>query len=135
MEELYATLGALPAQSITVFLDACFSGAKREGGMMASTRGVAIKVKASSPMGKMVVFSASQEDETAYPYKEQEHGLFTYYLLKKLKESKGDVTLGELSDYVIKEVKRQSIVQNGKIQTPVLVPSVHIADWRNWKLR
>ena len=135
LEELYATLGALPAQSITVFLDACFSGAKREGGMMASTRGVAIKVKASSPMGKMVVFSASQEDETAYPYKEQEHGLFTYYLLKKLKESKGDVTLGELSDYVIKEVKRQSIVQNGKIQTPVLVPSVHIADWRNWKLR
>lgn len=136
LDELYTTLGELPSKSVTVFLDACFSGAKREGDMLASARGVAIKVKQSAPKGNIVVFSAAQGDETAYPYKEQGHGLFTYYLLKKLQETKGDVTLGELSDFVKTEVMRQSVVVNGKIQTPTLIHSAAIGDsWKNWKLR
>lgn len=81
--------------------------------MLASARGVAIKVKQATPVGNIVVFSAAQGDETAYPYKEKEHGLFTYYLLKKLQETKGNVTLGELSDYIKTQVERQSIVING----------------------
>ena len=50
--------------------------------MMASARGVAIKVKQQTPKNKMVVFSAAQENETAYPFKTKQHGLFTYFLLK-----------------------------------------------------
>lgn len=136
LEDLYNMLSNLPSQSAMVFLDACFSGTKREGDMLASARGVAIKVKTNEPKGKLIVFSAAQGDETAYPYKEQRHGMFTYYLLKKLQETKGDVTLGELSDYVTAEVKKTSIVANGKMQTPTLLSSPQIAnDWRNWKLR
>ena len=89
-------LSAAPAESVTVFLDACFSGTKRESGMLASARGVAIKVRDEVPQGKLVVFTAAQGDETAYQYAEKGHGMFTYFLLKKLQESKGDVTLGEL---------------------------------------
>lgn len=110
LEDLYKALGSLPSKSVTVFLDACFSGAKRDGDMLASARGVAIKVKQNNPTGNMVVFTAAQGDETAYPYKEEGHGLFTYYLLKKLQETKGDVTLGELGDYIKTQVERQSIV-------------------------
>ena len=55
----------------------------------------------------------AQGDETAYLYKEQRHGMFTYYLLKKLQETKGEATLGEISDYVTSEVRKQSIVING----------------------
>lgn len=44
--------------------------------------------------------------------------LFTYYLLKKLQETKGDVTLGELGDYIKTKVEQQSIVVNGKLQSP-----------------
>lgn len=110
LEDLYKALGSLPSKSVTIFLDACFSGAKRDGDMLASARGVAIKVKPSNPTGNMVVFTAAQGDETAYPYKEKGHGLFTYYLLKKLQETKGDVTLGELGDYIKTQVERQSIV-------------------------
>lgn len=106
LEDLYKALGSLPSKSVTVFLDACFSGAKRDGDMLASARGVAIKVKQATPVGNIVVFSAAQGDETAYPYKEEEHGLFTYYLLKKLQETKGNVTLGELSDYIKTQVER-----------------------------
>ena len=135
LEDLYKALGSLPSKSVTVFLDACFSGAKRDGDMLASARGVAIKVKQNNPTGNMVVFTAAQGDETAYPYKEEGHGLFTYYLLKKLQETKGDVTLGELGDYIKTQVERQSIVANGKLQSPSILPATSIGNsWKEWKL-
>lgn len=134
--ELYSELASIKAESIVVFMDACFSGSLRGDGMLASARGVAIKAKKSNPVGNMVVFSAAQGDETAYPYKEQRHGMFTYYLLKKLQETKGEATLGEISDYVTREVRKQSIVINGKMQTPTLTSSSAVGDaWRNWKLK
>lgn len=135
LEDLYKALGSLPSKSVTVFLDACFSGAKRDGDMLASARGVAIKVKQNNPTGNMVVFTAAQGDETAYPYKEKGHGLFTYYLLKKLQETKGDVTLGELGGYIKTQVERQSIVTNGKLQSPSILPASSIGNgWKEWKL-
>jgi TPR repeat protein len=118
LDDLYSALGAAPAKDVVVLLDACFSGAKRDGGMLASARGVAIKVKDAAPQGNMLVFTAAQGDETAFPYKEQSHGLFTYYLLKGLQDTKGDASLKQLVDYVTTNVRRQSIVINGKSQTP-----------------
>lgn len=135
IDKLYGELKALGANQVTVFLDACFSGAQRGNGMLASARGVAIKAKQAAPQGNMVVFSAASADETAYPYNEKGHGLFTYYLLKKLNETKGDVTLGELGSYICEKVAQESVVSNGKSQTPTVVPSVSIVDnWKNLKL-
>ena len=136
LNKLYQTLSELPAQSVTIFLDACFSGTKRDGEMMASARGVAIKAKPEQPKGKMVIFTAAQGDETAYPFKSQQHGMFTYYLLKKLQDSKGNVTLGELGDYLTKEVKRQSFDENSKMQTPTVNASAAFTGtWREMKLK
>ena len=56
LQALYATLGDLHAKSITVFLDACFSGSMRDGSMIASARGVAIKAKSSDPKGNLLIF-------------------------------------------------------------------------------
>ncbi len=134
-KRLYDTLDGLHAKRVLVFMDACFSGAQRGDGMLASARGVALKVKQDAPKGNMVVFSAATGDETAYPYKEKGHGLFTYYLLKKLQDTKGDVTLGELSEYVNKEVRRQSVVINHKSQSPTVVPADGMSDWSSIKLR
>ena len=115
LDELYETLGKMPAKSVAVFLDACFSGSQRSGSMMASSRGVVIKVAQGAPTGNMVVFSAAQGDETAFPYREKQHGMFTYFLLKKLQESKGDVTLSELGDYIVANVRQQSIPNSASI--------------------
>ena len=136
LNELYKTLNEVPSKSTLVFLDACFSGANRDGSMLASARGVAIKAKPTAPIGNMVVFSAAQGDETAYPYKDKGHGLFTYYFLKKLQETKGDVTLGELSEYITDQVGKQSIVINRKSQTPnVSVSSSLQSDWKKMKIQ
>jgi len=84
----------------------------------------------------MVVFSAAQGDETAYPYHEKGHGMFTYFLLKKLQETKGNVTLGELGSYITTNVKQQSIIVNRKSQTPTVTPSQTLSDrWRGMRLR
>lgn len=136
LQKLFNEFSNMSAQRVTVFLDACFSGTKREGGMLASARGVAIPVKAASPTGNIVVFSACQGSETAYPFKAQSHGMFTYYLLKKLQDTKGNATLGELSDYLTREVKRQSFVENNKMQTPTVKTSSSMGNsWQNMKLK
>lgn len=136
VNKLYEELNSLNARSVVVFMDACFSGAQRGEGMLASARGVALKAKAGVPQGNMVVFSAASGDETAYPYKEKGHGLFTYYLLKKLQETKGDVTLGELGRYVVDSVTKESVVSNGKSQTPTVTASESIGmGWKSMKLK
>ena len=135
LDDLYAALGGMPASQITIFMDACFSGSKREEGMLASARGIALKVKSGTPKGNMVVFSAAQGDETAYPYNDEGHGMFTYFLLKKLQETAGDIDLYSLGEYIIRNVKQQSILKNGKDQTPTVIPSAAIADsWKAWTL-
>ncbi len=136
LDYLYKELASLQANHVVVFLDACFSGSKREDGMLASARGIAIKAKSGVPQGNMVVFSAAQGDETAYPNKEKGHGMFTYYLLKKLQDTKGDVTLQDLGNYITKNVSQQSILINGKSQTPSVTASSTLGDtWQNWKLK
>ena len=131
-EQLYKQLSLMPSKGTIVLLDACFSGARRDGQMLASNRGVAIKVKEETVSGNMVVFSAAQGDETAYPYEEKKHGLFTYFLLSALQESGGCISLGKLSDQVTKMVSRRSIVENDKGQTPTVRSSSTSSGWRNW---
>lgn len=131
LSEMYASLSTYPAKSVMVFLDACFSGSERGGGMLASARGVAIKPKQDSPQGNMIVISAASGDETAYKYEEKAHGMFTYFLLKKLQQSGADTTLGDLADYITTNVGRRSIVVNMKSQTPTVSVSTSLASgWR-----
>jgi hypothetical protein len=140
LDDLYQTLGNMPAKSVVIFMDACFSGAGRDESKMVAqaqgTRGVAIKAKPGVPMGNMVVFASSQSDETSLPYREKGHGLFTYFLLKKLQETKGNVTLVELENYLTTHVGRQSVVINSKGQTPTATPSRTLGfAWEDWKLK
>ena len=138
LADIYSKLTEYPSQSVTVFLDACFSGASREsaGTMLASGRGVKIKPVNELLKGKLVVFSAATGDETAFPYSEKQHGLFTYFLLKKLQETKGGATLNDLSSYVITNVTQQSVVVNKKSQTPQVNTSTEVqASWQTFKLK
>ena len=134
LQKFYSELGSISADDITVFLDACFSGIQRNGEMIAQgLRGVAVRPKEATLSGRMVVFSAAQGDETAQPYEEKGHGLFTYFLLKKLKESGGSVSYGKLFDYISKQVRETAINgKHGKVQTPTTTASASMENkWRN----
>ncbi len=136
LKSLYEELGKMASQSVTVFMDACFSGSSRGDGMLASSRGVAIAAKEEVPTGNLVVFSATQKDETAFPYEEKKHGLFTYFLLKKLQETEGNVSYQELATYLRRQVSRHAIVVNNKSQTPSLSASTIMnGKLKNMKLR
>ena len=137
LKKLYSELESIKASSVVVFLDACFSGMTSEGkSLMASARGVALTAKREQPEGNLVVFSAASDDETAYPYQDHGHGLFTYFLLKKLQDTKGNVTLGDLSDFISEQVGQKSVLINRKSQTPTVTCSDGLRDrWRKMKLR
>ncbi len=135
LKSVYSKLTEFPSQRVTVFLDACFSGGARNQGLL-SARGVKVKPKEESLKGKLVVFTASSGEQSSLPYKAKNHGLFTYFLLKKLQETKGETTYKELSDYLNKTIKLNSILANDKEQLPQTNTSVEIQnEWMNWKLK
>ena len=124
LHTLYTTLANTNASNITYFMDACFTGANKEGSMLVAARGVAREAKKEVLAGKAVVFSASSGDETAMTYPEKGHGLFTYFLLKKLQETQGNVSYSDLADYINKNVKKEAFLINEKPQTPVVATSI-----------
>ena len=131
LREVYQKLSETGAKKITVVLDACFSGGGRNQGLLAA-RSVRIKPKEETISGNMVVFSASSSDQTALPYHDQKHGMFTYYLLKKLQESKGKVSFGELFEYLKNNVGVESLRINGKSQDPDIIWSPVLTNtWQN----
>jgi hypothetical protein len=135
LKDLYFKLAEYPSKRITVFIDACFSGGARNQGLLAA-RGVKIKPKEEMLKGNMVVFAASSGEQSSLPLKEKQHGIFTYYLLKKLQESKGDVSYSELSKYIKENVSLQSVIFNSKEQTPQINVSNSIIDeWGSFELK
>lgn len=134
LDWLYNELTLYPSQQVTVLLDACFSGGARDG-MLAKGRGVRVRPKNSHLKKNIIVFSATNESQTAYPYEDKKHGLFTYFLLKKLNETKGNVSLGELHSYVSQNVEKKAIVVNSKPQTPTVMTSPDfMKTWKNKRL-
>ena len=133
LNDLYKKLASTNAKSIAIFLDACFTGGGRNSGLLAS-RGVKVKAKEGILAGNMIVFSASSKEQSALPFHEQGHGMFTYYLLKKLQESNGKTSMGELSDYIKENVSIQSLKINEKEQDPAIQTSQNVlSNWRKWK--
>lgn len=127
---LYSKLTEFPAKQVTVFLDACFSGGGRESGLIA-TRGVKIKPKNDFLRGNIIVFTASSGEQSSQPWNYKQHGMFTYFLLKKFQETKGDISFKELDSYLKYEVGLESVRTNSVQQTPQVLFSIEEKD--NWE--
>ncbi len=136
LSDLYSRLGKLKTERVTVLLDACFSGVKRGTGQtLISARGVAIRPKSETLTGNMVVFTAASDDETALSYQEKHHGMFTYFLLDKLKKTRGEASLSEIFKSISSDVMKNSMLENDKLQTPSVNISSNLSQkWENMKL-
>ena len=131
LSELYASLGDLPANNVLVMLDACFSGADRSDNVMANVRGVRIAPRVDKPRGNVVVFSATSNQQTALPYQDQSHGMFTYFVLKYLQNNPTNANFGAWFDYVKTNVAQKASVINSKEQTPTAIVSTSLVE--TWK--
>jgi len=135
LTDLYTVLSEYPSQKVTLILDACFSGGSRNQGLVAA-RGVKVKPKDNILTGNMVVLTASSGEQSSLSYKEKNHGIFTYYLLKKIQETKGDITYKELSEYLSEQVPIKSALINQKEQNPQTLISINVKDiWENWRIK
>lgn len=135
LSEIYKRFSETGCKRITVFLDACFSGGGRESGLLAA-RSIRIKPSDENIAGNMVVFAATKGDQSAMPYKSEKHGLFTYFLLKKLQETNGNLSYGNLADYLTKTISIESLKINQKEQDPEVSVSAEVKEvWRGWRVK
>jgi len=125
LEQLYADLSGMGARSVTVFLDACFTGQTRDEAMLiADARPIVVRPSAEVIPGNITVVSAASGSQISGALKDKEHGLFTYYLLKGIGgdadiDRDRSVTIGEINSFVSGKVKEQA-ASDGREQTPEL---------------
>jgi hypothetical protein len=119
IDVLLKNLSKIPARSITVFLDACFSGDSPKGMIIRATSGLSVKIKRPKTFDtKMVVITASKDDQFASWDEDARHGLFTKHIIEGLGgvadstdfqgNADGKVTVGELKAYLDDEMSYQA---------------------------
>lgn len=139
LTRLYETLGKLPAKSITVVMDSCFSGAGGRSVIQKGARPMLIKVENPLMAAKnMVVISAAAGNQISNALPEKRHGLFTYYFLKGLQgeadaNKDGGVDVEELYAYMKPRVETEARRMNAE-QSPQLLPGADLLGERS-KLR
>ncbi len=130
LNKLYNNLNSMGAKSVTVILDACFTGSSRTSATLtaenvSNTKGVTIKPREVQPWqsnDNFRVFSSSRDDQTSLGFDEAGTGLFTYYLALGMQgeadENKDNtISVTELKNYVINNVDATSRKIRGQ-QTP-----------------
>jgi hypothetical protein len=102
-QRLYEQLAALPAKTVIVAAEACFSGA--------------------APTGRVSVFAATSAGQITNALEDKGHGLFTYYFLKAIggeaRDAAGRVTAQGLLDHIRPQVQEEAKRRN-RYQDPVL---------------
>jgi hypothetical protein len=129
LRRMYGALGRLPAKEIIVALDSCFSGAGGRSVIAKGSRPLVMNIEANVSLPKnMTVLSASSGIQTSSTYDEKGHGLFTYFMLKGIKNEDivrpdGSIMTDDLFSYVKPQVERIARRQYNNEQTPQLFKS------------
>jgi len=126
LNSMYEVLGGLETKSVTVILDACFSGQSREQEMLlADARPVFVSVESPLVHEKLTIIAAASGSEISSSYPLQRHGIFTYFLLKGLQgqadsDRNKQITVSDLFDYIKPNVKKTAASLDRE-QTPTLI--------------
>jgi hypothetical protein len=124
---LYRNLAKLPARSITVVLDACFSGGSERGPIVTGYSGGLLRL--DNPFLAVengTLFAAAEENQVSSWYEEKKHGLFTYYFLKGLQgaadaDGNQEITSKELDEYLLGSVPSTARALRSREQRPYFV--------------
>ncbi|MBU4037606.1 MAG: caspase family protein, partial [Proteobacteria bacterium] len=127
LKRMYEALGKLPAKEIVVALDSCFSGAGGRSVLAEGARPLVMNLQSSFAIsGNIKVMAASSGNQISSTYKEKGHGLFTYFMLKGIKNEDvvkpdGTIAVSDLYDYIKPQVERIARKQYNNEQTPQLI--------------
>ncbi len=127
LDRFYRELDALDTKSVTVVLDACFSGASDAGMLIQSASPIFISVESpAANLSNGVVLTSSSGEQISSWYRDVGHGLFTYYFLKGIRgEADGDqdskVTSAEVFGYILEHVPYLARRLYNREQTPQLM--------------
>jgi caspase domain-containing protein/ankyrin repeat protein len=127
LKRMYAALAKLPAKKVIVALDSCFSGAGGRSVLAKGARPLVMNLKNDVVLSKnMTVLSASSGAQISSTYDEKGHGLFTYFLLKGIKNEDvtrpdGSINLDDLYGYIKPQVERIARRQFNNEQTPQII--------------
>ena len=120
------------ALSYTFIIDASFDGIQRSGKPFFTIKKESKRYRAPRVRSDIVIFMAAEGDKTAYSFIDQHHGFFTYYILKELKYSRGEITFQDLFNRVTKNLAYESSLQ-GKLQEPAMIVGGKLGE--NWGTR
>jgi len=127
LKKLYESLNKLPAKEIIVALDSCFSGAGGRSVIAKGARPLVMNLQNNAALSKnMTVLSASSGEQISSTYDEKGHGLFTYFMLKGIKnedvvQPDGSIAISDLFNYLKPQVERIARKQFNNEQTPQLI--------------
>ena len=118
IQKLVEQFNALKTKGTFVLLDAPFAGVDKKGNVLVKNRGIRISPKQIRQTESTFICFSNSNNENSYASSKYGHGLFTYSLLKNLKESKGNCSWKKLLDNVSEWVKKESLLQFDHVQTP-----------------
>jgi uncharacterized caspase-like protein len=127
LKRMYDSLEKLPAREIIVALDSCFSGAGGRSVIAKGVRPLVMNLQGSLSLSRNItVLSASSGDQISATYDEKGHGLFTYFLLKGMKDEDvirqdGSIKMVDLFSYIKPQVERIARKKYNNEQTPQLI--------------
>lgn len=120
LKRLYAKLDRLQAKEIIVVLDSCFSGAGGRSVLAKGARPLVMNMdKQVFHSDRIAILTASAGNQISSTHEEKGHGLFTYFLLKGIKE--GNSELGTLYNYLKPQVEKIARKMYNNEQTPGLI--------------
>ncbi|MFC2094552.1 caspase family protein, partial [Bacteroidota bacterium] len=127
LNTFYNNLSKINYKSLTVVIDACFSGSSEKGPLLKNISPVFITIDNQVVIKEnTIIFTSSKGDQVSSWYPEKEHSLFTYYFLKGIQgnaDSNSDkkLTYNELSDYLLDNVPYMARRLNNREQTPQVI--------------
>jgi uncharacterized caspase-like protein len=127
--DVYNQLAGSTAKKCVVVLDACFSGGARNKELTA-LKGIKVSASINEVPGNLVVLASSSGTQSSAVYKEKQHGYFTYFLLKNLKESKGQSSIERSMIEITKNLRLKALYIS-KEQTPQILTGRDINE--SWK--
>ena len=117
-----------------MFLDACFSGGYKSNAPLIAQKGVRVVPRMGVPQGHTLSFSSSSGDQTSSVFHDKQQGYYTYYLIKAIKDAKGNITMKQLFEKTNADVK-QATALIGKMQEPQYMVSPTWTGWEDVQLR